>query len=367
VYLGGQVVAEVAANGDWARGYVYLGSQLLAVQHAGVYWVHQDPIVKSKRITNSSGNVVSTVELDPWGGHTNRNSNSDFQPQTFNNYMRDGNVSDEAMFRRYNRWWSRFDQPDPYDGSYDLSDPQSFNRYAYTKNDPVNFVDPTGLLPSDGQCQGAECPWGGGGGGFWGGGSDMNRHVSLVGSWGLQTIVEAEIALYPFELQIRREWSFDYPSAFIASPFLAYSGPVNRHLIPRKNAIKKMDCGQLANTIDYLTGVLAERAQQLVENKGNLPPTGPGSIAGHRQQFGQAQSSLREALEQFDTKGCGPPRNPNAWHRATQPAPHPKPKPSQPIFLKPGPLFPTVSPVPATAGAATLTLALLLLMAAFAL
>jgi len=32
------------------------------------------------------------------------------------------------MPRRYNRWWSRFEQPDPYDGSYDMADPQSFNR-----------------------------------------------------------------------------------------------------------------------------------------------------------------------------------------------------------------------------------------------
>ena len=53
------------------------------------------------------------------------------------------------MFRRYNRWWSRFDQPDPYDGSYDSSNPQSFNRYAYVQNDPVNFVDPAGLDPQD--------------------------------------------------------------------------------------------------------------------------------------------------------------------------------------------------------------------------
>jgi hypothetical protein len=49
------------------------------------------------------------------------------------------------MFRRYNRWHSRFDQPDPYDGSYDFSNPQSFNRYAYVQNDPVNLVDPSGL------------------------------------------------------------------------------------------------------------------------------------------------------------------------------------------------------------------------------
>jgi hypothetical protein len=49
------------------------------------------------------------------------------------------------MFRRYNRWHSRFDQPDPDDGSYSVTNPQSLNRYAYVQGDPVNFVDPTGL------------------------------------------------------------------------------------------------------------------------------------------------------------------------------------------------------------------------------
>ncbi len=102
--------------------------------------------MKSKRVTNASGNVVSTVELDPWGGETNRSSNEAFQPKKFTTYERDVNGSDEATHRRYNRWWSRFEQPDPYDGSYSLTDPQSFNRYAYTQNDPVNFVDPTGLF-----------------------------------------------------------------------------------------------------------------------------------------------------------------------------------------------------------------------------
>ena len=65
--LGGQVVGELTSGGSWSRGYVYLGDQVLAVQQAGVYWMHEDPVAKSKRITDASGNVVSTIELDPWG------------------------------------------------------------------------------------------------------------------------------------------------------------------------------------------------------------------------------------------------------------------------------------------------------------
>jgi RHS repeat-associated protein len=144
--LGGQVVAEMDSSGSWTRGYVYLGGSLLAVQDSAVYWMHEDPVTKSKRVTDASGTIVSTVELDPWGADTSRSSNAAFQPRKFTSYERDANGTDEAMFRRYNRWQSRFDQPDPYDGSYSIGDPQSFNRYAYTQNDPVNFVDPSGLM-----------------------------------------------------------------------------------------------------------------------------------------------------------------------------------------------------------------------------
>jgi len=105
-------------------------------------------VVKSQRVTEANGAVSTAIELDPWGGETDRSWQQYQQPQRFTSYLRDGNESDEAMMRRYNRWWSRFDQPDPYDGSYNLADPQSLNRYSYVQNDPVNYVDPTGLLPS---------------------------------------------------------------------------------------------------------------------------------------------------------------------------------------------------------------------------
>ncbi|HKO42783.1 MAG TPA: RHS repeat-associated core domain-containing protein, partial [Pyrinomonadaceae bacterium] len=173
--LGGQVVAELNSSGAWSRGYVYLSGQLIAIQSNGVNWVHQDPVTKSQRVTNSSGSVVSTIDLDPWGGETGRSSNQAFQPQRYTSYTRDGNGGDDAMHRRYQVNWSRFAQPDPYDGSYNLSDPQSFNRYAYVQNDPVNFTDPSGLMPCGVEFSYSEC---GGGGGFWGSGGGFGGHVA---------------------------------------------------------------------------------------------------------------------------------------------------------------------------------------------
>jgi RHS repeat-associated protein len=144
--LGGQVIAELDHNGAWSRGYVYSGSSLLAVQQNGVFWMYEDAVTKSKRVTDVNGNIVSGIETDPWGADTTRSFSQAFQPRKYTTYERDGNGSDEAMFRRYNTMHSRFDQPDPYEGSYDFSDPQSLNRYAYVQDDPANFADPTGMF-----------------------------------------------------------------------------------------------------------------------------------------------------------------------------------------------------------------------------
>jgi RHS repeat-associated protein len=150
--LGGQVVAEIEdAAGEVWRGYVCAGWQTLAIQYAGsVSWVHADPVTKSQRLKTSLGGT-SAIDLDPWGGETVR-SGAASPPRKYTAYERDADGGDEAMFRRYEGRWQRFAQPDPFDGSYDLTDPQTFNRYSYVSNDPINFVDPEGLwgMPGEG-------------------------------------------------------------------------------------------------------------------------------------------------------------------------------------------------------------------------
>lgn len=52
---------------------------------------------------------------------------------------------DHTLWRKYDNLAGRWTSPDPYSGSMSIGDPQSFNRYAYVGNDPVNLVDPSGL------------------------------------------------------------------------------------------------------------------------------------------------------------------------------------------------------------------------------
>jgi hypothetical protein len=85
-------------------------------------------------------------------------------------------------------------------------------------------------------------------------------------------------------------------------------------------------CNDLLAQIVARIAELAIRAQELIVNRLNLPPTGPMSIDGHQQQFRNKQVNLRRMLEQWDTNNCGPGYLPgDAWKWATRPAPSPAP------------------------------------------
>ena len=56
-------------------------------------------------------------------------------------------ATDHADFRQYSNAQGRWMAPDPYDGSYDPSNPQSLNRYVYSNNSPLSYTDSKGENP----------------------------------------------------------------------------------------------------------------------------------------------------------------------------------------------------------------------------
>jgi RHS repeat-associated protein len=66
----------------------------------------------------------------------------------FATYFRDSSTGlDYAMNRYYGSNLGRFLTPDPYGGSAKPDNPQTWNRYSYVTNDPINANDPSGRDP----------------------------------------------------------------------------------------------------------------------------------------------------------------------------------------------------------------------------
>ena len=58
---------------------------------------------------------------------------------------KDSSGLNHTWFRKQEQRAGRWTSPDPYKGSMNLGNPQSFNRCSYVENEPTNFVDPSGL------------------------------------------------------------------------------------------------------------------------------------------------------------------------------------------------------------------------------
>lgn len=99
-------------------------------------------------VTDGSGNPMETNVLTPYGQLTSISSYSVHDPFLFAGLEQDTeNASDHGWYRNYSTEQNRWLSPDPYNGSYDIANPQSFNRYSYVMNNPLMFTDPSGRDP----------------------------------------------------------------------------------------------------------------------------------------------------------------------------------------------------------------------------
>jgi RHS repeat-associated protein len=141
-----QVVEEVV-NGVVQKSYTY-GYLLLAQDQAvnGAPTPHfygYDGGLNVRFLTDASGAVTDTYDYDAYGNLINSTGS------TTNNYLYRGEQFDSDLglyylrARYYNPATARFLGRDPAPG--DLTAPETFHKYNYAGNNPVNFADPTGL------------------------------------------------------------------------------------------------------------------------------------------------------------------------------------------------------------------------------
>jgi RHS repeat-associated protein len=146
---GGQVLAEYdngAAVTAPTREYLY-GNNLLATVTGSsggsggtIIYQHRDHL-SPRLYTDVNGNDVGEQGTYPFGEPWyNNNTTSNW---VFTSYERDAESgNDYALARSYANTQGRFLAPDPLEGQ--VGDPQSWNRYAYVENDPINLSDPSG-------------------------------------------------------------------------------------------------------------------------------------------------------------------------------------------------------------------------------
>jgi RHS repeat-associated protein len=111
---------------------------------AVVTFYHLDAIGSVRARTDGSGTVLARHDYMPFGedtqpmtGDPRRFTGKELDPET-------GQLSFVA--RQYRSSWGRFLTFDPHmDVGANMVDPQSWNRYAYVKSNPLRFVDPFGL------------------------------------------------------------------------------------------------------------------------------------------------------------------------------------------------------------------------------
>jgi len=111
-----------------------------------VYYVHNDPLGTPQALTDESGTVVWKADYDPFGKATvNEDPDGDGNRVTLNVRF-PGQYYDQETGLHYNY----FRYYDPATGRYLASDPiglrGSLNTYAYVDANPINAIDPSGLV-----------------------------------------------------------------------------------------------------------------------------------------------------------------------------------------------------------------------------
>ncbi len=135
--------------------------ELSATLYREAFWLVADRLGTPRMIVAKSGTLAGIKRHDylPFGEElsagiggrtTTQGYTGDSVRQKFTGYEADGETGlNFAQARYQSSVQGRFTSVDPLTASANVANPQSFNRYSYVENNPLNSIDPTGMMLSD--------------------------------------------------------------------------------------------------------------------------------------------------------------------------------------------------------------------------
>jgi RHS repeat-associated protein len=146
-YMTPGIIGESDLAGNLKSEYVFFdGERVARKDFPGntVSYYFSDHLKTASVITDSAGNIKSESDYYSWGGEL-QFANNDSNHYKFTGKERDSESGLDNFGKRYDSSSiGRFMTPDAFYKDSHVGDPQSWNEYAYARNNPLRYVDPTG-------------------------------------------------------------------------------------------------------------------------------------------------------------------------------------------------------------------------------